>query len=230
MNINGTVYLADERSLDFLKQVLSTHNPPCYGAPQTTVMCVDLDDLDNMLEMWFPNHTQKGTLLLPPPISNTYLIDGLEEEFIQSYDYYLDTSDAVQDYIASILFYLYLGGNIIIYVPNMDNDVIWLNRLMLYFLSRYGITIGTPNCGFGYDINYDPIIMKIFYSRGLVDIIQYLNSVPEPYPDPMLANKIYSDIQAIMPIGSNPLQTYQQIVTNIQRGIPIRNVVSFGTN
>jgi len=179
MNILGTITILDEPHIDLLKYSLMTNPPPTSGnIPVGTVLCMDMDDADNMIEMWFPDHALKATLLCPPPNAMCKEIDGDEEGFIQAYNEYLEYDDSVQDFISSMLLLLHTGGNIILYSPSYISDCpIWLNTLMLFFFTRYGITIGTSaENGPAYDTRYDSVIATALYRRGYMNVFDFIYS------------------------------------------------------
>ena len=179
MNIIGTIYLVDEANMNVLRNNLMSFPPPGGGLATGTMMCIDMDDADDSIEQQFPMHAQKGTLLCPPPSALYKEIDGDQEGFIMEYNMYLDTDPSVQEFVASMLLYLHIGGNILLYTPTpIDSDAVWLSTLQLWFYTRYGITIGSGvNAPASYDPKYDVQIATLLFVKGYMQVIDYIYSV-----------------------------------------------------
>ena len=209
MNIIGTVYLVDEEHIDVLKSNLMNNPPPGGRIATGTMLCLDMDETDNMLEVWFPNHAQKATLLCPPPIAMYKSIDGDSEGFIDEYIRYLKYEESVNDFIASILLFLHLGGNILLYTPsNLGEDTVWLNTLMMFFYTEFGITIGTPTSACSYDPSYDSVIPNFMYLHGVMDLMDYIYSSTDIPLDPIIQSKLRMELAPMTPIGEDPLEIY----------------------
>lgn len=224
MNILGTIFLIDEPHIDVLKSNLMTNPPPGHSIATGCMICCDMDESDNMLELWFPEHCQKATLLCPPPSAMYKEIDGDLEGFIQCYNEYLDYDNSVQDFIASMLLFMHLGGNILLYTPShIEDDAIWVNTLMMYFYTRFGITIGTgPDKPCLYDPKYDSVVATLMYDRGVMDVFDYINSITDPYPDPKIQQRLTFDLLPFASPGENPLNLYYLMRDAINRnGIPV---------
>lgn len=217
MNILGTIYLVDEPNIEILKRELSTNPPPGGGLATGTMLCIDMDESDNKLEQWFPYHTQKGTLLCPPPLAMYKEIDGDQEGFIQSYYEYLDYDESVQDFIASMLLLLHIGGRIMLYTPAyISDDTIWMNTLMLFFFTRFGITIGTSaDRSFSYDAKYDGQVANFMYRRGVMEIFDYINSSTDLSCPPEFQDKVCIDLLPYCGPEDNPLQLFDLIKFNL---------------
>jgi hypothetical protein len=87
------------------------------------------------------------------------------------YNDYLEHDDSVQEFIATMLLFLHAGGQVLLYSPAMLEDGAgWLNTLMIFFYTRYGITIGTPTNEFSYDPTYDGIVAEMLYNKGYIDV------------------------------------------------------------
>lgn len=214
MIILGTIYLVDEPHIDVLKQNLMSIPPP-EGRPATgTMLCLDMDETDNLLEMWFPQHCQKATILCPPPEAMRAEIDGEQEKFIQIYNNYLEYDPVVQDLIASLLLFLHLGGNILLYTPSyIEDDAIWINVLCMFFYTRFGITIGTSISGSaGYDPNYDSSNAVFMYSKGVMDPFDFIASNPELYPNSQIIDQLCCDLAPYCHSGMTPIALYDHII------------------
>lgn len=214
MILYGTLNIIDEPHIELLQMHLANNLPPIPGrAIRNTLMCIDMDETSTTLEEMFPNHTQKATLLLPPPVAMMKYVDGDLEGFIEEYNYYLDNEPSVQEFIASIIYFIYMGGNILMYAPVcMDDDTIWLNTLQLFFFTRYGITIGTSQeHKYAYDENYDREINNLLYARDYINIFDYTYNSAYEMPSMEVWDKAARDLMAIGGPESNPVDTFNMI-------------------
>jgi hypothetical protein len=217
MILQGTMYLIDEQHIDVLKNNLMTMPPPMGGRIYGSVLCLDMDETSDDIEQMFPMHTQKATLLTPPPIAMQYYVDGNAEGFIEQYNYYLDFEESVQEFICSMLFYMHMGGNILLYCPQcLDDDSIWLNTLQVFFYTRYGITTGTSaEHRYQFDMNYNDAVNNLLYSKGFISIIEYINETSNlagpGQPGSLIWNKAMIDLPRIGGYDVNPIDTYLYI-------------------
>lgn len=228
MNILGTLFVIDAQNTDLLKQYLSIYPPPMGKLATGTVLCMDMDETTNEIEELFPMHGMKATILCPPPSAMYKEIDGDQEGFITEYNNYLDHDDAVQEFIATMLLFLHVGGNIVLYTPAfMEDEPIWMNTLILNLYTRYGITTGsiTPQgmFGYAYDESYDNTISDILYLRNMIDVFDYINSTSYyPFPPVQTYNKVLYDLSFVTGPGENPYNTFLMIKNSIsQNGVPI---------
>ena len=214
MIINGTMYIIDSTHIDILKQNLATTSPPMEGGMVAgTVMCLDLDEEDRMLELWYPYHCQILTVLLPPPNAVYKIIDGDQEEFIKLYTQYLEEDDCVQDSIANILYFLSLGGNIMMYIPSaMVDDAIWVNVLMTFFYTRYGITIGTSDSLAAYDPRYDSENAIFMYSRGKMNVLDFIRFTRTIIPDDRILHRLQYDLLQYCGPNETPMDVYNKLL------------------
>ena len=213
MLLLGTLNLMDEPHMDLLQYQLSTHVPPAPGIIQNTVMCMDLDETSTELEDKFPNHTQKATLLLPPPAAMMKYVDGDQEGFIEEYNLYLEYESSVQEFISSMIYFMYMGGNVLLYAPVcMDDDTIWINTLQLFFFTRYGISIGTSaEHPYAYDQNYDSVVNNLLYSKDYIDIFSYTYNSTYSMPSSEVWDKAVRDLMTIGGPESNPVEIFGMI-------------------
>ena len=230
MNINGVVYLVDVPNINVLKHKLSTTPPPNGGVIMNTTLCLDMDETDNMIELWFPYHAQKATLLCPPPIAMYKEIDGDQEGFIQEYNKYLEPDQTVQEFIPSIILYLYRGGTVMIYSPSyIADETIWVNILMMYFYTRFGLKIGTSaQDGFYYDTRYDPSIAMYLYYHNMIPWQEFISicSINPFRSDAHIASKLSYDMQSVC--GSiNPEQYYLELMNGISNHKTLQPLVTF---
>lgn len=224
MNIIGTMFLVDEAHMDVLQSNLSSMAPPGSPVPAgNTMLCIDMSDDDNRIEQWFPNHTQKGTLLTPPPSALYKQIDGDQEGFIVEYNNYLDNDQSVRDFVASMMYFLHVGGHILLYSPTeLDSGAIWLNTLQLWFYTRFGINIGTgAQSPFTYDQNYDYIVANELYGRlGAMNVLDFVYSIAADITkvDPMNMQKFYQEMEPFVMAGEDPFSILQFIRINLLTG------------
>lgn len=210
MLLTGTMYIIDEPHIDVLKNNLMRMPPPGAALNPNTVICMDMDETDNMLEVWFPEHCQKATILCPPPSAMYKEIDGDSEGFINEYNDYLDYDSTVQEFIVSMLMYLSYGGNIILYTPShLEDDALWTNTLLLYFFTRFGITIGTGiDTPYAYDIRYDGHIADILYVNNYMNLSKYLAFSDPLSRSPEADRKLRMELAPMAGPGVDPMTIY----------------------
>ena len=235
MNIIGTMFLVDEANMNVLRNNLMSFPPPGGGLATGTMLCIDMDDADDSIEQQFPLHTQKGTLLCPPPSALYKEIDGDQEGFIMEYNMYLDNDPSVQDFIASMLLYLHIGGHILLYTPTpIDSDAIWLNTLQLFFYTRYGITIGTGiNCPSSYDPSFDIKIANMLFSKSYMEVLDFIYSVGADSLTMITGDTLNKVLYELEPYcaGDNPMDLLNFIYNNLLMGCPpaYKPAVMFGS-
>jgi len=224
MNIIGSMYIMDASGMNALVHQLSVNPPPRGILSGGTIICMDMDETTDDLERMFPEHCTKATIFCPPPSVMIKEIDGDGEGFIIDYNDYLEHDETVQEFIATMLLFLHVGGQVLLYSPAMLNDgAVWLNTLLLFFYTRYGITIGTPTNEFSYDPNYDATIIDLLYSKNCINVFDYCNGYPDPtIPSINLIDKVYYELSHFCGPGENPRDLYQRIKMNvIAYGVPI---------
>ena len=173
MNILGTLYLTDNKNV-VINAILN---------PSRFTICMDTSETgnveeDNMLHQMFPGNVQKATILNAPPKAVYAEIDGEHERFIELYNEYLDSPE-VTDFIVAMLSHMHRGyeRDIIIYVPNFNEDSVWINVLLINIFTRFGIHIGTsPQDFFSYNPDYDQVIADALYQYNYIDIFDYIAS------------------------------------------------------
>lgn len=224
MNLIGTIYAVDESHIDMVKRELSI-NPPPMGAMATgSMICMDMDETNQELEQMFPNHVLKATLLCPPPSAMYKEIDGDQEGFIEEYYDYLDHDDSVQDFITTILLFLHVGGNILLYTPALLSDeTVWMNTLLLFFFTRYGITIGTSGTsGYNYDQSYDGVVADMLFKHGYINVFDFINSNPYVLPSIDVQNKMMQELMPFCGPDEQPMDIYMQMRNSLsQYGAPL---------
>lgn len=180
-------------------------------------LCLDFDEQDDMLHLCFKNKCEKAIMLNPPPVAMHAYIDGNYQEFVDIYNYHLDNNEAAQMMISQIIYGLFTGINYLLYVPCfLEDDSIWINTFMMYFYTRFGITIGTSeNSPFMYDQSRELDIANFLYLKKWINAIDYINCTGYNQPDPRISDKLYSDLSQMYP-SNNPIDVYNQLVYNIR--------------
>jgi hypothetical protein len=124
-------------------------------------------DLDEDSEMINNPSVIKGVCLLPPPEAKIAEVDNNEQLYDMAYFNSL-MENYQQHFVAALLAYLYTGGNLIIYLPEMGYTYT-KEKLIQMFWKMYGIHIGEignpdPNrAGCYYDESCIPIWLQSIY-------------------------------------------------------------------
>jgi len=222
MVISGTIYLIDENGIGILRNTLLN---PVTG-PRTVVF--NMDDTSKELEEQFPQQATAATVLAPAPDAIYCEIDGDHEGFINLYYQYLE-SEAPSLMIASILTLLHKGFDVLLYTPALvEEDSIWTNTLIMNFYTRFGITIGTDaEHSFEYNPQYDPINAVYMYSKGFIDVFDFINSYGNGYPPFEIMDRLQSDLYQFSNKGDY-MDFYWLIRRNANMGYPsLKAAVSF---
>jgi len=221
----GTIYLTDD--VDLISSALS--QPRKY-------IIYDLDDQSNNMDIMFPKYSVKATVLNPPPSAVHKHCDGLQEEFIDEYQRYLISED-VCDIVALMIIGLNNGFDAFIYIPSFSEDSVWVNILLMYFETIYGIHVGTSAENvFSFNPEFQNVIASTLYFKLQIDILSYINlisdpSVPFSYAtffsqiDPMV--KIQADLLCHSGIDENPYDTFVRLFLACQKNPNITPAVTF---
>lgn len=197
--------MIDEPHVDIIRMELS--EPPIGPG----VLCLNMNEGDMTLEQEFPDRCQTATILLPPTEALIKEIDGDQEGFINIYNEYLSSEDIMQ-FITAMIYFLHIGGKILIYTPaDLDTDAILTNTLIIYFYTRFGISIGTSEKnGFDYDARYDGVIADLLYQYDRLNVFEYINLSGPFTPSPEVQNKILYDLTPYCdPYDPDPLELYR---------------------
>lgn len=85
--------------------------------------------------------------------------------------------------LSLIIFSMYKGKNIILFLPEDESmNLNFANVFIQFFLQAFGIVIGTPNVPFGYNSNYDYILLTYFYLYGYLSMDEFIVLSPAGYP------------------------------------------------
>ena len=120
----------------------------------------------------------KGVCLLPPPEAKIAEADGNEQLYDMAYSSHL-LEPYQQEFMAAILAYLYTGGNLILFLPEMGYTYT-KEKIIQHMWNIYGIHIGDI------DNQVNPNIANCYYDEKCVPIwlnLIYLADVmtPEAY-------------------------------------------------
>lgn len=232
MYVTGTMYLIDPPNIDYLKESLSRMPSPPIPIPSTpgkglfcgTALCLDMDETNigrySDLEMLFPNHYIPATTLCPIDDAVDHIRNGDQEGFIKAYNDYLDYDGIAQDEITTILYLLYKGVNIMLYTPTYIIDDTWVNTLMTFFYTRFGIGIGVSRFEpFTYNPQYDIKIAMYLYIHNAIDVHEFISLAPIDLPDPSVVDKLGMDLIKYCPYrGNTPLEVYYSFVEQCKQG------------
>ena len=232
MTILGSIYLMDANHIETTKHNLAIYFPPKAGPGPNRILCMDMDETSDELEQMFPDKAMKATLLCPPPLAMYKEIDGDQEGFIQAYNEYLEYDDSVQEFIATMLYFMHIGGNILLNIPSyLEDEPIWVHTLMMFFYTRYGISMGIMDQSyFAYDDKYDDIIITLLYQKKMIDVFDFINCNTNPYPTfpPILYNQIVDDLMVFSGPDNDPMKLYTIMKeAYITTGIPITKPVIY---
>ena len=187
--LKGTIYI--------------TANPEVvYNAPLNTTKVVNLDE-DGILQ---DNEAfLGGTCLLPPFEAKVAEIDNNERQYDQFYQSHL-LEPFQQQFIAALVSYLYKGGNLILFLPELGLNT--RDKLIQNIWILYGIHIGIigdpdPNkAACFYDERCVVIWLNMIYTARVMDAKEYLFMLPE---DAILNNPavVSGLIDELHPIGDS---------------------------
>ena len=214
----GTIYLI--KDIDFARQLL---NGPCK------YILLNVDDTDHLLSSEFPNQVQQSTILCPPPSVIYREIDGDTDGFVNGYTGYL-ASKEVDDFISMIMCCLHRGINLLLYVADYSDESVWLNTLLSYIFSTYGIKIGTSKSDkFDFDIRYIGFDIDRMFVNGHMDRFEYMTITPHskaPMFDKDLVNRIRSELSPFSIPGMDPMYLFD-LVKSKDQNVVVRPAIMF---
>lgn len=188
--LKGTIYITD--NLDIV-----------YNAPLNTTKIVNLDE-DGILQ---DNEAfLGGTCLLPPMEAKIAEIDGNEYQYNMFYQSHL-LEPYQQQFIAALISYLYVGGNLILFLPETDYDNT-KKQLIYHMWTLYGIHIGiigstNPNdAACFYDERCEVIWINMIYTSKVITAREFLYVYPL---DAVINNQqvVAQLIEELQPIGNS---------------------------
>lgn len=165
MIFKGTIYLTDKEEV-------------VYNAPSLTTKIVSLDEDGILMEN---DSILVGTCLLPPIESKIAEADGNEQMYDMCYERHLN-EPYQQEFMAALISYLYKGGNLLLFLPAMDNYT--KEKLVFFIYKLFGIHIGVlddpnpynANCYF--DERCIPMWLNLMYTVDVLDPYEYLILYP----------------------------------------------------
>lgn len=191
MILKGTIYITD--------------NPEVvYNTPLNISRIVSLDE-DGILQD-NNNAFIGGTCLLPPLEAKIAEVDNNEFQYDQFYQSHL-LDPYQQQFIAALVSYLYKGGNLVLFLPEIGYTNT-RDKLIQHMWLLYGIHIGIigaedpmqANCY--YDERCTVIWLNMIYTSRVMSAKEYLFMLPE---DALLNNMtvISELIDELHPIGDS---------------------------
>lgn len=160
---------------------------------------INLDEDDVLPEN---NNVIGGTCLLPPVAAKIAEADGNEPEYDNIYIDHL-LAPFQQQFIAALLAFLYKGGNLLLFLPELGYTNT-RDKLIALLYRAYGIAIGivSPNptacttCF--YDTTCIPIWLNLIYSTRIISAYEYLSMFPidaNLNTNPKIMEMLISDIR-----------------------------------
>lgn len=165
MILQGTIYLTDREEI-------------IYNAPTMGTKIVSLDEDGILMQN---DSILVGTCLLPPIESKIAEADGNEQMYDAYYEQHLN-EPFQQEFVAALISYIYKGGNILMFLPAMDNYT--KEKLIFFMYKVFGIHIGVigdpnpMNCNCFYDERCIPIWLNLMYSVEVLTPYEYLALYP----------------------------------------------------
>jgi hypothetical protein len=198
--LKGTIYITNREDI-------------VYQADLRSTRIISLDE-DGILKE--NNAIIGGTCLLPPIEAKIAEADGNEAAYDQYYSAHL-LSPFQQQFVAALLSYLYRGGNLILFLPELG-ETSTCSKLVFHIFGLYGVHIGligdpnpqVANCY--YNEKCVPIWLNMIYESHVITAREYLYQYPV---DAIITNKkVMNDlIIEINPYGAS----YQDKVNYILR-------------
>ena len=182
MIFKGTIFLTDKEEI-------------IYNAPRVNTKIISLDEDDTLMA---DDSILVGTCLLPPIESKIAEADGNEQMYDMYYENHLN-EPYQQEFVAALISYLYKGGNLLLFLPAMDNYT--KEKLVFFIYKVFGIHIGilndpnpiNANCY--YDERCIPIWLNLMFLVDVLDPYEYLTLYPE---DAQFNNKFIMEKLLVM--------------------------------
>lgn len=166
MLLKGTIYLTSDEQLVY-------NAPKLYGTK-----IVSLDEDNTLIR---DDSILVGTCLLPPIDSKIAEADGNEQMYNYYYERHLN-EPYQQEFIAALISYLYKGGNLLLFLPEMDNYT--KEKLVFFIYKEFGIHIGVindpnpMNANCYYDERCIPMWLNLMYMVDVLSPYEYLANYP----------------------------------------------------
>lgn len=165
MLLQGTIYITDREEI-------------IYNIPTIGTKIVSLDEDGTLMQN---DSILVGTCLLPPIESKISEADGNEQMYDMYYEQHLN-EPFQQEFVAALISYLYKGGNLLLFLPAMDNYT--KEKLIFFMYKVFGIHIGVigdpnpVNAQCFYDERCIPIWLNLMYSVEVLSPYEYLTLYP----------------------------------------------------
>lgn len=163
-----------------------TSNPrECFelsqSIPNTRIISLDEDDTYKELSASNNPNVIPGTILLPPIEAQWMEIDGNLEGYLEAYAAHMSDPNVTM-FINSLIGFLYMGGNLIIFCPEFDagglESASYVSFILQYLLANYGLKLGTSIEPFAYDTNFIPKYLIGLYGIRVIDYKAFLLQFP----------------------------------------------------
>ena len=193
-----------------------------------TIICVS-GETHNYPDFIQATNANIASILLPSYEAMMMEMDGNIEGFKLAYYTHLSQNESFT-FMSIILRALYNGRNIIFYLTKEESEMLYIKALAQYFFDYFGITIGTPNNPFFYNNIYDPVILKILFSRDLMSGMEFLALLPETsiISDPTTIIKLVHELNPYVP--GNDLENYARYFMNFSKKLKLNSeiIIPFG--
>jgi hypothetical protein len=165
MFLKGAIYVTDDEDV-------------VYRAPSNTTRVVSLDEDGVLIK---DDSMLVGTCLLPPIEAKIAEADGNEQLYDMCYSNHL-LEPYQREFISALLSYLYKGGNLILFLPEIGTNN--REKLVQHMYNLYGIHIGlighmnpnVANCY--YDEKCLPMWINMIYQVNVLSPYEFLAMYP----------------------------------------------------
>ena len=188
------------------------------STPNTKIISLDDDDTYAELSPVSNPNVIKGTILLPPIEVQWAELDGDIQQFNALYFAHMNSKN-VMDFIYTLIGYMYMGGNLIVYYPDFDasglDNTASIQFLLEYLESGFGLHLGTgPNDPFRFDPNCIPMYYIGIYNLNIIDGYSFLMNYPV---GAIISDEVYAKLIFDINIYGNNLNEKIEYL-NILRG------------
>ena len=169
--LKGTIYITN--NIEYI------YNIPLSG----NIKIINLDEDGVLVDS---QNIVGGLCLLPPIEAKIAEADGNEQRYDTIYSSYL-LEPYQQKFISALIAFLYKGGNLIIYLPEIGYNNTQ-TKLIQHLYTLFGIhigIIGSPNpqdANCYYDDRCIPIWLNMIYSSRVITAQEYLYEYPDEIP------------------------------------------------
>ena len=168
MVLRGTMYITD--NLDLL-----------YSIPKNQMVKIVSLDEDGILDRTNNPDVLVGTCLLPPIEAMIAEADGNEQLYDIAYNSHL-LEPYQQSFISALLAYLYKGGSLFLFLPELGMNT--RDKLIFHLYDRYGIHPGVIDSKgvqlhqWFADEKCTPLWLSMIYSVGAMTAYEFLQVYP----------------------------------------------------